>query len=84
MIKFILDKAIYSIRLHHLIQMILSLAAKKSILIYNIFFLLFSLFLFFLPFLFSHIQRGALHLQRGREGGHGPLVPLGYGPVREP
>ena len=50
MIKFILDKAIDLIRLHHLIQMILSLAAKKSILIYNNFFLLFSLFSFFLFF----------------------------------
>ena len=29
MIKFILDKAIDSIRLHHLIQIILSLAAKN-------------------------------------------------------
>ena len=91
MIKFILDKAIDSIRLHHLlIQMILSLAAKKSILIYNnffsvspffLFFSFFSLFFFFFP-MFS--GGGALHLQRGR-GGHGPLVPppLGYGPVQQ-
>ena len=79
MIKFILDKAIDSIRLHHLIQIILSLAAKKSILIYNNFFLLFSLFsffLFFLPFLFSFFPYSAgggghSHLS----GGHGPLVP---------
>ena len=81
MIKCILNKAIDLIRLHHLIQMILSLAAK--ILIYNNFFLFSPFFLFFLPFhfLFSHIQQGegAFHLQRGGGGGHGALVPPATG-----
>ena len=74
MIKFILNKAIDLIRLHHLIQMILSLAAK--ILIYNNFFLLFSIFslfsFFFLPFFFFPIQRGGGTLPSAVGGGTAP------------
>ena len=82
MIKFILNKAIDLIRLHYLIQMILSLAAK--ILFYNNFFLLFSLFLFlfFLLFLFPTFSGGRGHSTFSGGRGASPL-PLGYGPGPE-